>query len=202
MERFDDDVSRITNAVDRMRRLLDELLDLSRVGRVEDPKTTVDMAAVAREAVEIVAGRIERAGATVDVDPDMPPACGVPARLREVFQNLLDNAAKFLGDAEHPRIEVGCRTTDSRTVYYVKDNGIGVDPRYVDKIFNLFDKLDASSEGTGVGLSMVKRIVEDLHGGDIWYEANPGGSGSVFCFTIGSDGDSDETDDEHVDGEA
>ena len=89
--------------------------------------------------------------------------------LVEVVQNLVDNAAKFVKDQPNPKIEIGVRDKDEEHIFYVKDNGIGIDPKYHEKIFRLFDKLDPNSDGAGVGLALVKRIVE-LHGGKIWVE--------------------------------
>ena len=107
-------------------------------------------------------------------------------RLLEVYQNLIDNAVKFLGEQESPRIEVGAREGkgDSREVLcWVKDNGAGIDPRYLDKVFGLFERLDQQVPGTGVGLALVKRIVE-VHGGRAWVESEGAGRGSTFFFTL------------------
>ena len=104
-------------------------------------------------------------------------------RLVEVVQNLVDNAAKFMGDQPAPRIEIGARPSDGECVLYVKDNGVGVDAKYHEQVFGLFNKLDPRSEGTGVGLALVKRIVE-VHGGRIWVESEGAGKGAAFCFTL------------------
>ena len=104
-------------------------------------------------------------------------------RLQEVFQNLIDNAVKYAGGETAPRVEVGVRRREGGEVLFVRDNGPGVDPRYHDKIFGLFERLDPSVEGTGVGLTLVKRIVE-AHGGRIWVESAGEGAGSTFCFTL------------------
>jgi signal transduction histidine kinase len=99
------------------------------------------------------------------------------------MQNLLDNAAKFMGDQPEPRIEIGQRGTEQgKPIFYVKDNGMGVAPEYHERIFGLFNKLDARSEGTGVGLALVQRIVE-VHQGRIWIESELG-QGSTFLFTL------------------
>ncbi len=186
--RIREDIERIGNAADRMRDLLDELLKLSRVGRLDNPKESIDMPALAKEAAELVSGRLARLDANVEVDESMPAAWGDKPRLREVFQNLLDNAAKFMPQGREPRIRVYCRDASpgepEGPVYCVEDNGMGVDARHHDKIFNIFDKLDADSEGTGVGLAMVKRIIEDLHGGAIWVLSEGADKGAAFCFTL------------------
>jgi signal transduction histidine kinase len=105
----------------------------------------------------------------------------------EVVQNLVDNA-KFMGDQPHPRVEIGARQDPGEVVFYVHDNGIGIEPRYHDKIFGLFEKLDPQSEGTGVGLALVKRIVQ-VHSGRIWIESEGKDQGSTFCFTLPGKGD-------------
>jgi signal transduction histidine kinase len=103
--------------------------------------------------------------------------------LREVFENLIDNAAKYTGDQPNPAIEIGTRAQDGNTVFYIKDNGIGIESTYHNRVFVLFEKLDPTIEGTGIGLALVKRIIE-THGGRIWVESEGVGMGSVFCFTL------------------
>jgi signal transduction histidine kinase len=103
----------------------------------------------------------------------------------EVIQNLIDNAAKFIGDQPGPLIEIGATTDkEGNPVFYVRDNGIGIAPEHQDRIFGLFNKLDATSEGTGIGLTLVKRIIE-IHGGRIWVESEVG-KGATFYFTLPS----------------
>jgi signal transduction histidine kinase len=92
-----------------------------------------------------------------------------------------------MGDQPSPRIEVGATIHDEVPCIYVRDNGLGIDPAYHEKIFGLFDKLDDSAAGTGIGLALVKRIVE-VHGGRIWVESQGMGHGSTFCFTLGGEG--------------
>jgi signal transduction histidine kinase len=96
---------------------------------------------------------------------------------------LIDNASKFVGDQSHPSIEIGSSGyEDDKPIFYVKDNGIGIEPVHHDRIFGLFNKLDASSDGTGIGLALVKRIVE-VHGGRIWVQSDVG-NGATFFFTL------------------
>ncbi len=184
MDKVGQDLARIESAADRMHVLLDDLLQLSRVGRVMSDVTTFPSGDVAREAVELVAGRIAASSAKVMVQDGMPPVTGARARLVEAFQNLVDNAVKFSRDSAEPRVEVGHREApDGRPIFFVRDNGIGIEARYHERVFGLFDKLDARSEGTGVGLALVKRIVE-LHGGQIWVESAGTGQGTELCFTL------------------
>jgi signal transduction histidine kinase len=103
------------------------------------------------------------------------------SRLRQVLQNLLDNALKFLGDQGQPRVEVGGHRTDGRARLFVRDNGMGIAPELHEQAFDLFRRLHAKIDGTGVGLSLVKRIVE-VHGGQVWIESDgqPGRGTTVW----------------------
>ena len=185
MERLKKDALRIQDAVHKMQRLLNELLELSRIGRLMNASETIPFKELVQEALEIVHGRLEERGVVVHIQPDLPAVYGDRPRLVEVVQNLLDNAAKYMGGQERPRIEVGQRGEENRLpIYYVRDNGIGIAPEHHERIFGLFNKLDARSEGTGVGLALVKRIVE-VHGGRIWVESEAG-AGSTFLFTFPS----------------
>jgi signal transduction histidine kinase len=101
----------------------------------------------------------------------------------EIWQNLVENAAKFMGDQASPRIDIGAERRGRETVFFVRDNGIGMDPKYKSKIFGLFEKLDPNSEGVGMGLAITKRIVE-LYQGTIWFESKGLGQGACFWFTL------------------
>ncbi len=180
--RMKEDIRHIQEAVVRMQTLLDELLTLSRIGRISNPPREIDMGELARQAAEQVAGRIAQGKIDVVIAPDLPKACGDPPRIYEVLQNLIDNAAKFMGDEPRPRIEIGARREGTQNVFFIRDNGTGIDPRYHQKIFGLFERLDAATEGTGIGLALVKRIVE-VHGGRIWVESDLG-RGATFFFTL------------------
>jgi signal transduction histidine kinase len=168
-----------------MDRLLRDLLELSRIGRVMNPPQEVPFEEIVREALGLVEGRLKERGIRIEVAAGMPAVLGDRVRLVEVVQNLVDNAAKFLGVQERPLIEVGVRDEErnGKPVFFVRDNGMGIEPQYQEKIFGLFNKLDPAAEGTGIGLALVKRIVE-VHGGTIWVESKGGGGGSTFCFTL------------------
>ncbi|HEX9078024.1 MAG TPA: DUF3365 domain-containing protein [Desulfuromonadaceae bacterium] len=194
-DRMAGDLGRITDAADKMTMLLNDLLELSRIGRIMNPPTMVDMTGLTEEVLKQLAGPIARTQAAVTVQPGLPQVFGDRPRLAEVLQNLIENALKCMGDQAHPCIEIGMREDEGERVFFVRDNGIGIDKRYHTTIFGLFNKLEATTEGTGIGLALAQRIVE-LHGGRIWVESEGPGTGSTFCFTLapppGSDGDEEE----------
>jgi len=176
-------LDRIDKAAEKMGQLLGEILGLSRVGRLFNPPSEVPMGEMANEALELLSGRIAQHGLRVEIDPSLPVLYVDRPRLLEVFLNLIENSMKFMGDQSHPRIRIGSRQDGDETVLFVTDNGIGINPLYHDKVFGLFNKLDQKTEGTGIGLALVKRIVE-VHGGRIWVESPGVGLGASFCFTL------------------
>jgi signal transduction histidine kinase len=183
LERVKVDAVYINDALVKMQQLLDELLELARIGRRLNPPEEVLFEEIAEEAVALVRGRIEARGVEVEIVPGLFTVCGDRARLVKVVQNLVDNACKFMGTQARPRIEIGVRQCEAGPVFYVHDNGIGIEAQYHDQIFGLFNKLDPQSEGTGVGLALVRRIIE-THGGKIWIESAGAGRGGTFCFTL------------------
>jgi len=183
LERVRVDIAHVNMAVNRMQQLLDELLKLSRIGRHINPPEEVSFEAIACEAVELVRGRSTAHRVTIEIMPGMPIVRGDRARLVEVVQNLVDNACKYMGNQPYPQVEIGAEQTNGETIFYVRDNGIGIDPRFHNQVFGLFEKLDPTSEGTGIGLALVKRIIE-THGGKIWVDSGGQGDGTTFCFTL------------------
>jgi len=183
MERLHKDLNHIRSAKDKMHRLLNELLELSRIGRIINPPSDTPFETIVKEAISLARGRIMVSNVKVEIQDDLPSVNGDRARLVEVMQNLIDNAAKFSRDQPNPCVEIGVRTENSENVFFVKDNGIGIDPKFHQRVFDLFNKLDPMNDGTGVGLSLVKRIIE-VHGGRIWIESDGNGTGSTFCFTL------------------
>ena len=183
LARVRQDLGRIVAAADKMHRLLDDLLELSRVGRVVNPPEDVPLGDLAREAVELVKGQLGQNHVAVDVAPDLPVVRADRRRLLEALQNLVENAAKFTAGSQDPRITIGARQDGDERVFFVRDNGRGIEPRFLEKVFDLFEKLDPAVEGTGVGLALVRRIVE-AHGGRAWAESDGLGHGATFCFTL------------------
>ncbi len=148
----------ITSAANNMNALLDELLKFSKVGRVTNPSVEATLQEMAQEAIGLVAGRIDKRGVRVQVTQEPVVLYGDRVRLVEVFQNLIDNAVKFMGEQSKPLIEIGTETKDGKTVCFVRDNGMGFDLRHKDKLFGLFEKLNPEMEGSGMGLALVKKL--------------------------------------------
>ncbi len=186
VERMRSDMNRVRGATDKMSGLIDELLKLSRIGRVVNAPEEVAVSELAQEAVDLVSGQIEQRGVAVAIAPDLPIVFGDRARLVEVMQNLVENGVKYMGDQRQPRLDISWRQDGEDVVCLVSDNGMGIDRRYHSKVFGLFDRLDPSIEATGVGLALLKRTV-DVHGGRGWVESEGQGRGSTFCFTLGSE---------------
>ena len=180
---FQSTISRISLASERMKQLLDELLELSRIGRKMSPPQRIDLGALVAEAIEVVAGRINEAGAVVEVEPDLPCVQVDRQRLLQVYENLIDNAVKFSSASQPPRVWIGVRRDGPEPVFFVRDNGMGIKEAYLSKVFDLFEKLDPRSSGTGVGLAITHRIIS-IHGGRMWAESAGEQQGATFCFTL------------------
>ncbi len=181
-DRMLDDLGRIASAADKMDNLLSELLELSRIGRIIGPTEKIDMNRLFRDVAELLDGRIRETGAKIEIGNGMPEVSGDKQRIMEVAQNLVDNALKFSAKTGAPLVKIGHEIRDGECVFFVSDNGPGIEPQYTEKVFGLFEKLSNESAGTGVGLALVKRIVE-FHGGRVWVEPAPGG-GAAFFFTL------------------
>lgn len=184
MDRVKSGVSKISTAAMKMEHLLNDLLELSRIGRLMNAPENVSFEEIARDALERVRGRIEELGIQVSIAQDLPIIHGDRERLIEVMQNMLDNAAKFSAETSHPQIEIGTKGLDENLhpILFVCDNGIGIAPEFHERIFGLFNKLNPQIEGTGIGLALVRRIIE-VHGGRIWVDSTPG-HGATFYFTL------------------
>ncbi len=160
-ERMKHDMERINTAAAHMQELLNDLLELSRIGRMVNPSEEVSLGERAFGTVRLLSVQIKERGIAVEIAPDIPPVFADRQRIGEVYQNLMENSVKYMGDQKEPRIEIGMREEGNETVYYVRDNGIGV------------------------GLAIVKRIIEP-HGGSIWVESEGEGmgKGATFCLTL------------------
>jgi signal transduction histidine kinase len=171
----------ITGNARRMGQLIEDLLALSRLGRTPVSRSTIDMGALVREVLREVVPADSNVTCKVQ---GLPPARGERTMIRQVWLNLLANAVKFSACQPEPEIHVGAFRDDGQTIYFVRDNGVGFDMRYYDKLFGVFQRLhsDEQFQGTGVGLAIVQRVMT-RHGGRAWAESAPG-AGATFYFAL------------------
>jgi light-regulated signal transduction histidine kinase (bacteriophytochrome) len=179
----------ITGNARRMSQLIEDLLALSRLGRTPLSRSVIDMQALVQEVLREVVPANSKLVCKVQA---LPPAHGERTMIRQVWLNLLANAVKFSACQPEPAIQVGAFEDDGQTIYFVRDNGVGFDMRYYDKLFGVFHRLhsDEEFEGTGVGLAIVQRVLT-RHGGRAWAESAPG-AGATFYFAL-PHGDADVT---------
>jgi PAS domain S-box-containing protein len=167
----------------RMKSMIDDLLDYSRLQTRVDDSSSVELREVLDTALHTLEPRIEEADAKVEVQAALPVVEGSPAQFERLFRNLIGNAIKFRGE-DPPVVRVSAERQNGGWLIAIADNGIGVDPGKAGRIFDVFQRLHSQDQyaGTGMGLAICKRIVE-RHGGRIWVDPAPGG-GSVFKFTL------------------
>ena len=182
-QRMAGDLKRVSDAADKMNDLLRDLLELSTIGHIISTPEEVDMNQLIEDVLAQLAGSVSTHNVTIEVQQNLPPISCDRQRMAEVVQNLVENAIRYRDNLTAPQIQIGMRKDNGATVFFVQDNGIGIEEKYHHSIFGMFNKLDAKSEGTGIGLALVKRIIE-VHGGKIWVESEGDGKGSRFCFTL------------------
>ena len=177
-------VQQIRGSVHRMEALVSDLLALSRTGQVVSAFREVDSAEVVNKVASALEDRLMKKDVRLVVAENLPVVWCDPERMFQVFENLLVNAIKYSDDARQPRIEIGYEDWDQFHQFHVKDNGIGIEPQFHRKIFDMFHRLKQKEgeDGTGLGLSIVERIVQN-HGGKVWVESDKG-KGTTFCFTL------------------
>jgi len=182
-ERMLKDIARIHDATGKMENFIAALLELSRIGRIANPPHNVSLAPIVREAAEMLDTQIRERGVTLIIPDESLVVYGDRARLLQVFSNLLENAIKFMGDQKEPRIEITLSHHNGEDTICVRDNGMGIAPGHMARIFTIFERLNPGIAGSGIGLALVKRIIE-VHGGKCWVESEGLGKGSRFCFTL------------------
>ena len=170
--------------MDRMRALIDALLDFSRAGRAPLTVRDVDARALVEVTLQALQARIEETGGRVVIE-DLPTVNADAVQLGRVFQNLIANGLKFARPGVAPEVVVSAERNAATWRFVIADNGIGIDPRHFNRVFQMFHRLHSRDEyeGTGLGLALCERVIE-RHGGRIWVEPGRDGTGSRFCFTI------------------
>jgi signal transduction histidine kinase len=171
----------VLDGVERLETLIHDIAEYCYEETREHDATEIDMEIVLLEAKNELAGELKRAGATITHDP-LPTVLGNATALAAVLRSLIGNACKFRSDAA-PSIHLGARLQGRECIFSVRDNGIGFDPVYRDRVFRAFERLNGKQyAGSGLGLTLAKRAIQQ-HGGQIWAESNPG-EGSTFCFSL------------------
>jgi len=177
-------LDRIMNNTGQMKHLIEDLLELSRIGRMDTEFQNIDLHKVAEKVIEEMQELIDKKNAVVKLSGKLPQVNFNRTRAHQIFSNLISNALKFSKEETPPSIKIGYKRKQRKNCIFVEDNGIGIEPEYHDKIFGIFQRLHKKEdfEGTGIGLTIVKRIMDNT-GGKIWVESKPG-RGSTFYFTI------------------
>jgi PAS domain S-box-containing protein len=178
----DEFIGYVVDGTNRMQRLINDLLAYSRLGTRGGKFEPTDVSLVLERTMQNLRAAIEESGALVSHDP-MPTVTADGIQLAQLLQNLIGNAVKFRGEPR-PRVHVSARLEGGEWIFSVKDNGIGIDPKYFGRIFTIFQRLHGNTEypGTGIGLAICRKIAE-RHGGRIWVESETG-KGSTFFFSI------------------
>lgn len=179
----DTEFGRIRKEIRRMNQIIEDLLRLSRTARGDVHLAHIDMSALVAESWQDISDRANREAVSLNIQPGVTAEAD-PNMVRILLDNLLANALKYSSKTEQPKIEFGSEVADGTETYFVRDNGVGFDPAYADKLFQPFTRLHSAKEfeGSGLGLTICKRIVT-RHGGKIWAEAHPG-RGATFHFTL------------------
>jgi signal transduction histidine kinase len=175
-------VDRIERSAKKMRQLIEDLLSLSKIGKVRFEMTDVDTSPMIHSIRDEYQPRLAEIGAVIDLETEFPHVRADAHWLTQVFENLLTNAIKYGCDNPKPRIAVGCITKDGEHKFFIRDNGKGIDPAHHAKIFEPFRRLRTDKEGSGMGLAIVARLVK-MHGGRIWIESQVG-QGATFWVAL------------------
>lgn len=183
MQALENDIQTIEDATNKMRNLLDDLLEISRIGQTSNQPERVEANDLVNEVLSLFEKSIKNNKITVKVTTVLPALNVDKTRVFEVFQNLVENAIKYMGNGNEKKIEIGTTELDNNTTFYIRDTGLGIKPEFCERVFELFERLSEEIEGTGIGLAITKRVVESHHG-KIWVESEGEGKGSTFYFTL------------------
>jgi signal transduction histidine kinase len=176
------DLQKISNAVDTMSEMLDGLLRLSRISRAQNAISQIPMNEIIREALAALQG-ILPPNSEIKINPSLPPIEGDRLKIKEVWQNLIENAIKHSRKNENLIIDIDFKIDDKYVTYIIRDNGAGIPEDKITTIFNLFEKGYSGTGGAGLGLSIVKKIVES-HKGSVWAESSGTGKGASFFIKL------------------
>jgi PAS domain S-box-containing protein len=182
-DRVTTDIQRISESAKKLEGLITTLLALSRSGKAVDTPVKIPFTDLAREAAGMLDATTKERGVTLVISDNLPVVLGDRQRLLQVMTNLLDNAVKFMGDQQEPRVEVGVQHEAGAPVIFVRDNGMGIKGENLANVFGLYERFHPEVPGTGIGLATVKRIIE-AHGGKIRVESEGVGKGTTFRFTL------------------
>lgn len=176
----------IDNAVKRLKFIINDLLDLSKISKEQEEETQISLEEIINEVLIRMRPLIKEKRISVIVQKKLPLIYGKKKQIELALENLISNAIKYIGKKNpDPKIEIGANHIGDEKVFFIRDNGIGVENNYIDKIFQIFQRAPSArkeSEGTGIGLFIVKNIIEN-HGGRIWVESTVG-RGSTFYFSL------------------
>jgi light-regulated signal transduction histidine kinase (bacteriophytochrome) len=182
-ERIARDLQHIALATDQMDRSLDGLLKITRIGLVVNTPQRFSLSELCEEVKNMLQELVTRNDIEIEIAPDMPEVFADKTQISDAMQKILENAIKFCQEDVKPKISFNAEIQGNRVQCRVKDNGIGIDSRYLDRIFGLFEQLNQGIDGTGVGLALVKRIIES-HDGEVWAESDGDGEGASIYFTL------------------
>mgnify|MGYP005853715743 CR=1 FL=1 len=182
-QKINEDIDYIDKSAVKIERLLDALLQYSRIGKKDAPAQTIPLAQRVDDCLTSLAGPLKNHKIQITTRGLTQQLQGDPLHFERIWQNLIENAVKYRGDQDQPEIEIGALQQAGDVVFYVRDNGIGIAPEHSERIFNLFSQLNSGSEGSGLGLALVKKIVA-IYQGRVWVESAGEGQGSCFKFTL------------------
>ncbi|MFO7813505.1 MAG: PAS domain S-box protein, partial [Pelovirga sp.] len=182
-QQISEDLNYIDKAANKMQQLLDALLQYSRIGREDTHAQTVSARYLVEDCLNALAGILQKYQVQLSTSELSQQLHGNTLHFERIWQNLIENAVKYRGDQALPHIEIGATQEGPDVVFYIRDNGMGIVPEHSEHIFNLFSQLNPASDGSGLGLALVKKIVT-IYQGRIWVESDGKGKGSCFYFTL------------------
>lgn len=184
-ERVADDIKHIALATDQMDRSLDDLRDLTRISLAISSWELFSLSPLCEEIKILLREPIAENGIEIEIAADMPEVFANKNQISDVIRHLLENGIKFCREVDTPKISIAAEVQGNRVQCRVRDNGIGIDPRYQERVFELFEQLDQSVDGTGVGLALIRRTIE-IHDGVVWVESDGIDKGTSVYFTLGA----------------